>query len=161
VVAADRSTKRTRLVAANAQRTGATSVSAVVAEGTASPFRNKAFDRVLVDAPCSGLGVLRRRADARWRIDAEAIERLTKLQTKLLAHGAQAVKPGGRLVYSVCTVTRAETCEIAATIGEGFESIDVLAMNDVWRPWGSGGGYVLPQDQDSDGMAVFAWQRVG
>ena len=159
VIAADRSTKRTRLVAANALRTGAASVSAVVAEGTASPFRTSAFDRVLVDAPCSGLGVLRRRADARWRIDTEAIDRLTKLQTKLLAHGAQAVKPGGRLVYSVCTVTRAETSDIAATIGEGFEPIDVAATNDVWRRWGSGGGCVLPQDHDSDGMAVFAWQR--
>ena len=159
VVAADRSKNRSRLVAANAQRTGATSVAPVVADGTNPPFRSEMFDRVLVDAPCSGLGVLRRRADARWRIDAEAIERLTKLQTKLLANGAQAVKPGGRLVYSVCTVTRAETSGIAATLTDGFDQIDVAATSDVWRPWGSGGGCLLPQDHDSDGMAVFAWQK--
>ena len=63
VIAADRSKNRSRLVAGNAQRTGAASVAAVVADGTASPFRTNSFDRVLVDAPCSGLGVLRRRAD--------------------------------------------------------------------------------------------------
>lgn len=160
VVAADRSKNRTRLVAANAIRTGAPSVAAVVADGTTSPFRPDSFDRVLVDAPCSGLGVLRRRADARWRIDADAIERLTRLQSKLVAAGAQAVKPGGRLVYSVCTVTRAETVAIAATIGDGFQAIDVHDTSDVWRRWGTNGGCVLPQDHDSDGMTVFAWQRV-
>ncbi|MDB2391570.1 hypothetical protein N9V91_00995 [Acidimicrobiaceae bacterium] len=160
IVAADRGIKRARLVAANAQRTGAASVSAVVADGTAPPFRYDAFDRVLVDAPCSGLGVLRRRADARWRIDAEAIERLTRLQTRLLAEGAKAVAPGGRLIYSVCTVTKAETTAIAATLDAGFEPIDVPEINPIWRRWGEAGGCLLPQDQDSDGMAVFAWRRI-
>ncbi len=92
IVAADRGIKRARLVAANAQRTGAASVSAVVADGTAPPFRYDAFDRVLVDAPCSGLGVLRRRADARWRIDAEAIERLTQAADPFAGRRSQ----GGR-----------------------------------------------------------------
>ncbi len=160
IVAADRGIKRARLVAANAQRTGAASVSAVVADGTAPPFRYDAFDRVLVDAPCSGLGVLRRRADARWRIDAEAIERLTRLQTRLLAEGAKAVALGGRLIYSVCTVTKAETTAIAATLDAGFEPIDVPEINPIWRRWGEAGGCLLPQDQDSDGMAVFAWRRI-
>lgn len=158
VVAADRRMNRARLVAANAQRTQAHQVATVVADGTASPYAPASFDRVLVDAPCSGLGVLRRRADARWRMNAESIERLTKLQARLLAAGAQAVKPGGRLVYSVCTVTKAETTAIASTVGEGFEIMPITA--DGWRPWGDGGGLVLPQDRDTDGMAVFAWQRV-
>jgi len=159
VLAADRSRNRSRLVASNAQRVGASSIAAVVADGTRPPFRSATFDRVLVDAPCSGLGVLRRRADARWRIDADAIERLTRLQTELIATGAQAVKPGGRLVYSVCTVTRLETEKIAATVGDEFVPIDVAGSNERWRSWESSGGYVLPQDHDSDGMAVFAWTR--
>ena len=67
--------------------------------------------------------------------------------------------PGGRLVYSVCTVTKAETTAIAATLDAGFEPIDVPEINPIWRRWGEAGGCLLPQDQDSDGMAVFAWRR--
>lgn len=160
VIAGDRRINRARLVASNAERTQAATVHTVVADATAAPYRAGYFDRVLVDAPCSGLGVLRRRADARWRIDPEAIERLSRLQTKLLAAGAEAVKPGGRLVYSVCTVTHAETTAIAATLGGEFEPMAVVTSNDVWRQWGDNGVCVLPQDQDSDGMAVFAWQRI-
>lgn len=159
VVAADRRMNRARLVAANAQRTQASTVATVVADGTAAPYRDATFDRVLVDAPCSGLGVLRRRADARWRIDQAAIDRLTRLQADLLASGAASVRPGGRLVYSVCTVTHAETTEIAATIGPDFTPVSVPDEHDVWRPWGDHGGLLLPQDHDTDGMTAFVWQR--
>lgn len=159
VIAADRRINRARLVATNAERTQADSVATVVADGTQAPYAPARFDRVLVDAPCSGLGVLRRRADARWRIDAESIERLARLQTRLLAAGAESVKPGGRLVYSVCTVTRAETTAIEATIPEGFSPISIPDESDHWRPWGEHGGCLLPQDHDTDGMTVFAWQR--
>lgn len=159
VVAADRRMSRARLIAANAERTAASTVATVVADGTAAPYREAAFDRVLVDAPCSGLGVLRRRADARWRIDQQAIDRLTRLQAGLLAAGASAVRPGGRLVYSVCTVTHAETTAIAATIGPGFVPVNVPNESDVWRPWGDHGGCILPQDRDTDAMTAFVWQR--
>lgn len=159
VIAADRRMNRARLVASNVERTGAHSVATVVADGTQWPYRPSSFDRVLVDAPCSGLGVLRRRADARWRIDADGIERLAALQAKLLAAGAELVKPGGRLIYSVCTVTKAETFDVAATAPGNLEPVDVAASSDIWRQWGSHAGLVLPQDHDSDGMTVFAWQR--
>ena len=78
--------------------------------------RTPAGSAVLVDAPCSGLGVLRRRADARWRIDAAAVERLPAVQTRLLAAAADQVAIGGRLVYSVCTLTSAETTAVAASV---------------------------------------------
>ena len=64
-------------------------------------------DRVLVDAPCSGLGVLRRRPDARWRKEA-SLRELPQLQAKILASAAQCVKAGGILVYSTCTLEEAE-----------------------------------------------------
>jgi len=160
VVAADRRFNRTKLIAQNVERTDSPKVLPIVADGTASPYVASAFDRVLVDAPCSGLGVLRRRADARWRIDAEAIERLTRLQARLLASGASSVKVGGRLVYSVCTVTKDETTAIAATMADSFQPIPAAELGEMWRPWGANGGCVLPQDRDSDGMSVFAWSRV-
>jgi 16S rRNA (cytosine967-C5)-methyltransferase len=66
------------------------------------------FDRVLVDAPCSGLGTLRRNPDARWRVRPEDIPSLAELQRDLLSQAAKRVKPGGCLVYSTCTVLREE-----------------------------------------------------
>lgn len=161
VVAADRRMSRARLIGANAQTTGASSLSTVVADGTAPPYAPRSFDRVLVDAPCSGLGVLRRRADARWRIDDAAIARLAGLQSELLRSAAEQVVEGGLLVYSVCTVTHAETTEVAALLEDRFEPIEVTEYSDVWRPLGEHGGLVLPQDHDTDGMAVFAWRVKG
>lgn len=165
VVAADRSRNRTRLIVGNVKRTEASSVRALVADGTKPPYRPQSFDRVLIDAPCSGLGVLRRRADARWRIDAEAIERLTRLQARLIVAGAELVKPGGRLIYSVCTVTRVETVESARSIPDQFVPVSLsdtaAAAADRWRSWGDHGGFVLPQDHDTDGMSVFVWQHTG
>ncbi|MBE0555805.1 MAG: 16S rRNA (cytosine(967)-C(5))-methyltransferase RsmB, partial [Proteobacteria bacterium] len=66
------------------------------------------FDRVLLDAPCSGLGTLRRNPEIRWRIAPADINRCMKLQNLLLARAAEYVRPGGRLVYSVCAVTPEE-----------------------------------------------------
>ena len=66
------------------------------------------FERVLVDPPCSGLGTLQSRPDIRWRATPDAIVALARAQTEILAAGAAATAPGGRLVYSVCTISRAE-----------------------------------------------------
>ncbi|MDA8235691.1 MAG: 16S rRNA (cytosine(967)-C(5))-methyltransferase RsmB [Clostridia bacterium] len=69
-------------------------------------------DLVLVDAPCSGLGVLRRRPDARWRKEAQDLPAIQKLQLEILDGAAQCVKPGGTLVYSTCTITPEENTEV-------------------------------------------------
>ena len=158
-MASDRRIKRARLVQTNARRTNADTVATAVADGTAPPLRPGVFDRVLVDAPCSGLGVLRRRPDARWRIDEEGIGRLTRLQRELLVAAQDLVKPGGRLVYSVCTVTDAETVDQLDAVDDRFTPRDVTSDAGRWRQLEPHGGRVLPQDHDSDGMAVFAWTR--
>jgi 16S rRNA (cytosine967-C5)-methyltransferase len=80
----------------------------VCADGGLPPLR-VSFDRVLVDAPCSGLGVLRRRADARWRKEAATIPAMVALQRPLLESGASLVRAGGTLVYSVCSLEPEET----------------------------------------------------
>jgi len=159
VIASDRRVSRAKLVASNAERTNADSLQTLVADGTALPFQPSRFDRVLIDAPCSGLGVLRRRADARWRIDADGLERLARLQTRLLSAGADNVAPGGVLVYSVCTMTKAETLGSAAAIDAGFSPIPIDTGGSRWRRHGEAGGIVLPHDHDTDGMSVFAWRR--
>jgi len=77
-------------------------------------FPAGSFNRVLVDAPCSGLGVLRRNPEARWRRTEDDVVRLAKLQKKLLANAAQLVAPGGLLVYSLCTTAAEESVAVIA-----------------------------------------------
>jgi 16S rRNA (cytosine967-C5)-methyltransferase len=76
------------------------------------PTIGKTFDAVLLDVPCTNTGVLRRRADARWRFTRDRIEALKKLQWKILSETAKAVKPGGRLVYSTCSLEQEENEEL-------------------------------------------------
>ena len=77
-----------------------------------APRPGDAFDRVLVDPPCSGLGTLQSRPDLRWRTSPERIADLAPQQARILAAGATATRPGGTLVYSVCTISRAESEEV-------------------------------------------------
>ena len=159
VVAADRRARRVGLIVENRDRlapTGALPV--LVADGVRPPFPDATFDRVLVDAPCSGLGSLRRRADARWRIGEDAPERLSALQRKLLDAAAPLVKPGGVLVYSVCTLTAVETTGVAETFSQDHPGwMPVTPPSGPWQPWGTG-SLLLPQAIGSDGMAWFGWR---
>lgn len=105
VIANDVHPGRLALVEANRRRLGIACVETVLGDGRALPDRFAgAADRVLLDAPCSGLGVLNRRADARWRKREEDIAERAALQRDLIAAAALLVRPGGVLVYSTCTV---------------------------------------------------------
>ena len=152
VVAADVSWPRTRMVAANARRVGASSVVAIVADGTEPPYRDAQFDLVLVDAPCSGLGVLRRRPDARWRVQPGDIDRLAALQRRLLSAASKLVRPGGVLAYSVCTLTGTETASIDRwTSGALPTFTPVMPPGPPWANAGRG-ALLLPQAAGTDGM---------
>ncbi len=104
VVAVDVNEARARELEETAKRLGSSNVRVVVADGRALPPELDGFDRALVDAPCSGLGVLNRRPDLRWRA-----EPLPDLQLELLRAAAERVKPGGTIVYSVCTINADES----------------------------------------------------
>jgi len=161
VVAADLRPARLGLVAQNADRLGH-AVALVAADGRTPPFRPGSFDRVLVDAPCSGLGVLRRRADARWRGGEADLADLALLQADLLAGAAALVRPGGQLVYSVCTVTEVETAGVDRRFRGAEPRAEPEPVGRPWRPHGDhgSGGLLLPQDLDSEGMAVFRYRMV-
>jgi 16S rRNA (cytosine967-C5)-methyltransferase len=103
------------------------------------------------------LGALRRRADARWRIEADDIAELAELQAGLLESAAALVAPGGRLVYSVCTITAAESVDHATP--DGFEIDPTEPPVGIWRPFEQG-WRVLPQDADTDGMVLIRYRRV-
>jgi 16S rRNA (cytosine967-C5)-methyltransferase len=95
------------MLESTAQRLGASNVRVEVRDA-AIVHEGAAFDRVLVDPPCSGLGVLQARPDLRWRVTPAAIEEMAAAQATILAAGAQAVRPGGLLVYSTCTISPLE-----------------------------------------------------
>jgi 16S rRNA (cytosine967-C5)-methyltransferase len=108
VWAMERQATRLAAIEQNVARLGLHSIHAVEGDGRAYPFPMP-FDRVLVDAPCSGLGVLGRRADARWRKGPEVLRELVPLQLDLLMSASRRARPGGVVVYSVCSFEPEET----------------------------------------------------
>lgn len=159
VVAADSDATRASVITENATRLGLATVATLVADGTAPPLRPGAFDRVLVDAPCSGLGVLRRRPDARWRINPDDLERLAALQRRLLAAAVPLVRVGGVLVYSVCTLTLVETGAIDRWLAEQYRELVPLPPPPApWTQVGRG-ALLLPQAAGTDGMYLLRLQR--
>jgi 16S rRNA (cytosine967-C5)-methyltransferase len=107
---------------ANLATLGRPDVDVVEADGTSLPPERTGYDRILVDAPCSGLGVLAQRPDLRWRA-----EPLPELQLALLRAAAERAKPGGTIVYSVCTINADENEAIVDASG-----LDVVSLGEEW-----------------------------
>ena len=160
VVATDLHPGRLGLVTQAVARLGLDGVvTPVVGDGRALPVAPASFDRVLVDAPCTGLGVLRRRPEARWRIEPGAVAPLAELQRSLLQDAAVAVRPGGLLVYSVCTLTRAETTGVAGWAAANLDGFTAIPPPGApWEPAGAG-GRLLPHRAGTDGMFVCVFRR--
>jgi 16S rRNA (cytosine967-C5)-methyltransferase len=155
VVAGDLRPGRVRLTAGNVTRLEA-DVALVVADGRHQPFRPGQADKVLVDAPCSGLGSLRRRADARWRIDADAPERLAELQVDLVLAGLELLRPGGQLTYSVCTLTSAESTGVLDTVLERARNrVEATVLDPPGKPWSTDGRVAALLPGETDGMLLF------
>ncbi len=160
VVAGDRRLSRARLVVDNIERLqldrradagGSGRVLPMVADGRRPALVPGVADRVLVDAPCSGFGSLRRRPDARWRIEPEAPERLSILQSELVDAAIELVRPGGVVVYSVCTFG---TVEGRAVVDRALEGHDVELLDPPGPPWQIIDGMATLLPDRSDGMVL-------
>ena len=163
VLAVELHRARAGLVRDNARALHAAHLPVVAADGRTPPLRPGRADRVLVDAPCSGLGSLRRRADARWRVAPGDVDRLAQLQRQLLDSAAQLVAPGGEIVYSTCTLTAAETSGIDSWLADAHpelaaQPIDTDALVGAGVEHGRG-RLVLPQAAGTDGMFVLRLRR--
>lgn len=128
IIAADILPTKIEHIQQNAQRLGIKIIEPVLldAREIGEKFFNQA-DKVLIDAPCSGLGVIRRKADLRWKKNPVEIAELPKLQAEILASAANAVKRGGTLIYSTCTIIRRENEEIVENflkLNKNFKIVD-------------------------------------
>jgi hypothetical protein len=149
---------RSRLVRRNARDMHvADLVEVLVSDSTKLPVQEASFDRVLLDAPCSGLGSLRRRPDARWRMEEKEIPVLVDLQKRLVDASVRALRVGGTFVYSVCTLTADETVGIDEYIAENYPELEALSpvRGHGWEPIGRG-ARIVPAE--TDGMAVFRYE---
>jgi 16S rRNA (cytosine967-C5)-methyltransferase len=109
-----------------------------VADGTAPPWEPGSFDRVLVDAPCSGLGALRRRPEARWHKSPDDLPGLVELQVALLTSALSLVRRGGVVVYATCSPVRAETSGVVTRVLDALPGVSLepvpLAVPDSTGP---------------------------
>jgi 16S rRNA (cytosine967-C5)-methyltransferase len=128
--------------------------------GAKLPTKTK-FDGVLVDAPCSGIGTFQRNPHARWTLTAHDVEELAELQSNLLARVAAAVKPGGKLVYAVCTMTRAETTGVADAFEKQFGDFEPMPFSDPLDADAKPAPRIQywPQDCGGAGMFVACWRK--
>ncbi len=128
-------------------------------DGSAKLPTKTKFDGILVDAPCSGVGTWQRNPQARWTASPNDVSELAVTQRALLEHVAGSVKPGGRLVYAVCTVTRAETSDVADAFTAAhpeFTPAEVLASSAT-PP--SPQLLLWPHELNANGMFIAAWTR--
>jgi 16S rRNA (cytosine967-C5)-methyltransferase len=124
----------------------------VVGDGRRAPFVESWFDAVLVDAPCTGLGTLRRRPELYERVTPDEMARLAGVQRAMLDEALRMVRPGGRVVYSVCTVTPAETIDVVAGLGATAPAgLPGVPFGDGWL--------MAPHLGPTDGMFVAVFER--
>jgi 16S rRNA (cytosine967-C5)-methyltransferase len=148
IVAVERHAGRAQALAATAARMHATGVEVV--HGDAAAFAaTERFDRVLVDPPCSGLGTLRSRPDLRWRATPGSIDGLVDEQRAILDVAATALAPGGRLVYSTCTLSEAENDRQVEALLERRPDLAAVSTRTT-----------LPHRDGTDGFFITALSRM-
>lgn len=152
--ATDRSERRIMVLRRRASRAQLFNFRTAAWDGSARLPTKTKFDGVLLDAPCSGVGTWQRNPHARWTTTPADVAELATTQAKMLGHAAAAVKPGGRLIYAVCTLTRSETHAIADGFGAAhpeFQPEPVLGIGPRVTIW--------PHEVNANGMFIASWRR--
>lgn len=160
--ACDRSAPRLKKVAQNTYRLKLNSINALAEDSrNLSRFTNKC-DRVLLDAPCSGLGTLHKRPDIRWRQTPEKIAELTTLQAELLEKAANLVKPQGVLVYATCTLNNQENEKVIQSFLESHPHWSIQSPSgSLWNAFDVTAGWIkiYPHQHDMDGFFMVKLAR--
>lgn len=152
--ASDRSLRRLDRLKERAARARVFNYRAAAWDGGPRPPTRTRFDGILIDAPCSGVGTWQRNPHARWTARPQDVRELAAVQQRLLHHAAPALQSGGRLVYAVCTLTRAETTAVAEAFSAAhpdFEPVPALGS--------SPSAFLWPHKHDSNGMFIAVWRK--
>lgn len=161
IIAGDKHLHRIKTVKEVFQSHDLANGSCLVLDGeTSLPFREGSFERVLVDAPCSGTGTLRHNPEIRWRISAPDIVELSNRQRQILTGASQVVKPGGRLIYSTCSVEPEENEAVVSAFiqrSPDFEPAKLATKETFITP--TGAARTWPQRDDTDGFFIAAFTR--
>jgi len=166
LIATDISRSKLTLVQDNLRRLGINSVSTAVADlHQPDTFPEGTFDRILLDAPCSGLGVIRRNPEAKWRLFSGDITRLAAVQKTLLKNAATRLKPGGTLLYSTCSTSEAENELVVEDFLLHHPGFVLENLNDLFPAWSElfafyGMFRVWPHRQGMDGFFAARIKRV-
>jgi len=161
VWASDRAEWRLKKLKLRAGRAQCFNYRAALWDGGAKLPTKSRFDGVLLDAPCSGIGTWHRNPHARWTTTLDDVQELAAVQLRLLDHVAPSVKPGGKLIYSVCTLTRAETEAVTATFQKAHPEFAPLPLMNPFQASESPRPQLVlwPQDTRGGGMFTAGWQR--
>jgi len=169
LIACDTDDRKLAELRRRARRAGATNIRTVVLDGeshTAMDELHQSVGCVLVDAPCSGMGALRRHPETRWRVTAGEVKRLSKLQGKILASASDLVAPGGALLYATCTVLRAENRQVVEEFLAAHKDFSLRRLADVLPEQAAdiadaSGDYMsmTPHRHNTDGFFAAVLQR--
>jgi 16S rRNA (cytosine967-C5)-methyltransferase len=159
--ASDRAEWRLKHLKRRAARAKAFNYRAALWNGSAKLPTKTKFNGVLVDAPCSGVGTWQRNPHARWTTTLQDVKELGAVQQQLLANVAVSLKPGGKLIYSVCTLTKSETIAVVESFEKQFPDFKPLAVSNPLQPDAPASPQVWlwPQDSGGNGMFVAAWEK--
>jgi 16S rRNA (cytosine967-C5)-methyltransferase len=157
--ASDRSVRRLAKLKDRAARAKVFNFRAAAWEGDDKLPTKAKFDGVLVDAPCSGVGTWQRNPHSRWTTLPKDVHELAAVQTRLLNNVAGSLKPGGRLVYAVCTLTRAETSAVADAFTAAHPEFEPLAVLSSQPSALSSQLFLWPHDLNANGMFIATWRK--
>ncbi|HVS51358.1 MAG TPA: RsmB/NOP family class I SAM-dependent RNA methyltransferase [Opitutaceae bacterium] len=164
--ATDRSERRLHVLKKRTARAQLFNYRAAPWDGSAKLPTKTKFDGVLVDAPCSGVGTWQRNPHARWTVTIDDVRELAATQRALLEHVAAALKPGGKLVYSVCTLTRSETTAIADAFSAAHADLEPAplfagGLADAGQPASANPTtlFLWPHELNANGMFLAAWRK--
>lgn len=170
IIACDIHKHRLGLIKENAQRLGIKCIATRLQDATQLSESKEKYELMLIDAPCSGLGVLRRRPDSRWRKELKDITELAALQKRILHSALSLLKPGGRLIYSTCTIEPEENYQVINSIKKECIDVESFDLQPFW-PYATQGEdavsdlkqgmkQILPFKDEMEGFFIAGLQKL-